>query len=341
MPANRRPTIKDVASRAGVSYQTVSRTINGKGEVLPETRRRVEEAMRELGYRPNAIARSMVAGRTHMLGCISPNLTDYTFACLIEGAKAEAHRRGFLLLSVTALTEGEVPTLCDDLVHSGWVDGLLVINPYADGRHRFFRDIIARGTPVVYLGADPRDEPVSCVHNDDEGGAYCAVNHLVKLGHRAIAMITGPLREDCAADRVAGYRRALAEAGLEPSPELIVEGDWTAPAGYRAMQALLAGGQPFTALFAQNDRMAIGAMRAAREHGRQIPGDLAVVGFDDIPFASYCDPALTTVHNDVLEHGRQAARILVETIDDPGRLPERVVIPAELVVRESCGAGRR
>ena len=334
----KRITIRDVAAHAGVSHQTISRVINNKGEVSPETRARVQVAMRDLGYRPNAIARSMAVGRTYMAGCISPNLTDYTFACLIEGAKAEARRRRFFLLSVTAPSENEVPALCEELVASGRVEGLLVINPYADGRHRYFKRLIAQGIPVVYLGTRPREEPISSVHLDDEDGAYQATRHLIRLGHRDIAMITGPSTEDCVIDRAAGYTRALAEAGLNPQTERIIEGDWSATSGYQAAQTFLNGGAQFTALFAQNDRMAVGAIRAAHERGLKVPDALAVAGFDDMPLASYFDPPLTTVRQDIFEHGRQGAHILIETIENPSRLPERVVIPAHLVVRESCGA---
>jgi DNA-binding LacI/PurR family transcriptional regulator len=334
----KRPTIKDVAAHAKVSRQTVSRVINQKDEILPATRERVLHTMRELNYRPNAIARSMATGRSYTLGCISPNLTDYTFACFVEGAKTEARRCNFFLHCVSAASENEIPALCEELVDSGRVEGLLVINPYADGRRRYFKDLIAQGIPVVYLGTRPREEPISSVYLDDEDGAYQATRHLIRLGHREIAMITGPSSEYCVSDRVAGYTRALTEAGLNPQTERILEGDWSATSGYQAMQTLLNSGAQFTALFAQNDRMAVGAIRAARERGLKVPNALAVVGFDDMPLASYFDPALTTVSTDFFEHGRRGARILIETIGNPSRPPELVVFPAHLVVRESCGA---
>ena len=332
----KRITIKDVAAHAGVSYQTVSRVINDKGEVSSQVRARVQASVVELGYRPNAIARSMVRGRTHTLGCIAPNLTDYTFASLVEGAKAEARQHGYFLLAASAEHEDEVSALCDEMLHSGRVDGLLAINPYADNRHLFFEPLVAQGAPIVYYGVSKSRAGVSAVGLDDESGAYQVTRHLVALGHTRIAMITGPLNEDCVQDRNAGYARALAEAGLAAGVQ--ATGDWSATSGYEAIQQWLTDGANFTALFAQNDRMAVGAIKAARDYERHVPQDLAVVGFDDMPLASYFDPPLTTIRQDIFEQGRQGARMLIEKIENPSHPSERVVVPAQLIVRESCGA---
>lgn len=333
---SRRVTIKDVAKEAETSYQTVSRVINDKGEVSPKVRARVHVAIKQLGYRPNAIARSMVRGRTYTLGCIAPNLIDYTFACLVEGAKAKARQHGYFLLAASAEHEDEASALCDELLHSGRVDGLLAINPYADGRHLLFEPLIAQGASIVYYGVGKAHAGVSAVGLDDESGAYQVARHLIALGHTRIAVLSGPLNEDCVQDRSLGYARALAEAGLAPSVQ--ATGDWSATSGYEAMQQWLAGGANFTALFAQNDRMAVGAIKAARDYGRRVPQDLAVVGFDDMPLASYFDPPLTTIRQDIFEQGRQGARMLIEKIENPLRPAERVVVPAQLIVRESCGA---
>jgi len=166
-----RPTIQDVARRAGVSRQTVSRVLNNKGEVRPETRDRVLAAIEELNYRPNAVARSMVRGHTCTLGCISPSLTDFTFASIIEGAQAEARRQGYFILTGSAPTEQEVESLLEEFLHRQ-VDGLIVFNPYADGRFRYLHPLIETGIPVVYLGNTARGEPVSSVRCDDQDGGY-------------------------------------------------------------------------------------------------------------------------------------------------------------------------
>ncbi|MBC7228698.1 MAG: LacI family DNA-binding transcriptional regulator [Thermoflexales bacterium] len=332
-----RPTIQDVARRAGVSRQTVSRVLNNKGEVRPETRERVLAAIEELNYRPNAVARSMVRGHTCTLGCIAPSLTDFTFASIIEGAQAEARRQGYFILTGSAPTEREVESLLEEFLHRQ-VDGLMVFNPYADGRFRYLLPLIQNGVPVVYLGNTPRNEPVSSVRCDDRDGGFQATRYLLALGHTTIATIIGPANEECVDDRLDGYRRALEENGLSVDDRLIVQGDWSAISGYRAARSLLETGIPFTAIFAQNDQMAIGAIRALREAGLQVPRDVSVIGFDDIPLASYFDPPLTTLRQPMTELGEHAARLLISAIREPGLTPERRLLPARIVERASCAA---
>jgi len=335
-----RPTITDVAARAGVSRQTVSRVINNKDEVSPETRARVLTVIEELGYRPNAIARSMVAGRTCTLGCISPNLIDYTFASMIESAQAEACRQGYFILAGSAPTEADVEPLLEEMLHRQ-VDGLMVLNPYADDRYHHFLPLVEKGMAIVYLSNTPQGEPVSSVRCDDHEGGYQATRYLIDLGHTAIATLVGPDNEECTLDRLAGYRQALAQAGLDFDPALTTSGDWSAPSGYQATQRLLATGQPFSAIFAQNDRMAVGSIRALREAGRRVPDDVSVIGFDDIPLASYFDPSLTTLRQPMEESGQQAARLLIETIQNPDRPPEQVLTHARLIERASCAPPRQ
>ena len=331
----KRATIKDVAALAGVSRQTVSRVLNNQDYVAEETRARVLSAIETLGYRPNAVARSMVAGHTCTLGCISPNLTDYTFASIIEGAQTEARRQNYFVLTGSAPNESDVEPLLEEMLRRR-VDGLLVLNPRADGRYRCFLPLIEKGLAVVYVGNSPEYEPVSSVRCNDREGGFQAIGYLIDLGHTAIATLSGPQNEECALDRQEGYRQALSQAGLSYDPSLMISGDWSATSGYRATQRLLEAGCRFSAIFAQNDRMAIGAIRALREAGYRVPDDVSVIGFDDIPVASYFDPPLTTLHQLLGESGRQAARLLIETIQDPRHAPDHVLIPAHLVERASC-----
>jgi len=333
-------TIKDVAARVGVSCQTVSRVVNNKGEISDATRARVLAAIEELDYRPSAAARSMVMGSTCTLGCISPNLTDFTFANIIEGAQAEARRLGYFVLTGSARTEADVEPLLEEMLRRE-VDGLIVLNPRADERYRHFLPLIDKGMAVVYLNNTPRGEPVSSVRCDDHEGGYRATRHLIDLGHTAAATILGPDNEECTFDRFDGYRQALLEAGLDIDPALTAQGNWSATSGYRATQTLLTAGRTFTAIFAQNDQMAVGAIRALREAGQRVPADVSVIGFDDIPLASYFDPPLTTLRQPMEESGQQAARVLIETIQNPGRPPEQVLIHARLVERASCVSPRR
>jgi LacI family transcriptional regulator len=335
-----RPTITDVAMRAGVSRQTVSRVLNQKGEVRPDTRSRVLAAIEELGYRPNAVAQSMVRGHTCTLGCISPNLTDYTFAHIIEGAQAEARRLGYFLLTASAPGEADVEPLLEEMLRRQ-IDGLLVLNPHADGRYRYLLPLIDDSLAVVYLNNTPRGEAVSSVRCDDREGGYQATRYLVALGHTTIATILGPDNEECTFDRLDGYRQALAEVRLKFQPALTEQGNWSATSGYQAARRLLEAGLTFSAIFAQNDQMAVGAIRALRESGQQVPADVSVIGFDDIPLASYFDPPLTTLRQPMEESGQQAARVLVQTIQDPDRPPEQVLLHARIVERASCAPPRQ
>jgi LacI family transcriptional regulator len=335
-----RPTIKDVAARAGVSRQTVSRVINDKGEVSSATRDRVLVVIEEMGYRPNAAARSMVVGRTCTLGCIAPNLTDYTFANIIEGAQAEARRLGFFILTGSAPTEADVEPLLEEMLRRQ-IDGLLMLNPRADERYRYVLPLLQKGMSIVYLNNTSRGEPISAVHCDDRDGGFQATRHLIKLGHTAIATIMGSSNEECTLDRLEGYRLALAEGNLDFVPELTIQGDWSATSGYQATQRLLRSNHPFSAIFAQNDQMAVGAIRALREADRSVPGDISVIGFDDIPLASYFDPPLTTLRQPMQESGKQAARLLVESIQNPDGPPKQVAIQARLIERDSCATARR
>ena len=333
------PTINDVAARAGVSRQTVSRVINKKAKVSPVTRARVLAAIEELGYRPNVIARSMAAGRTCTLGCISPNLTDYTFASMIESAHSEARRQGYFILTGSAPDDTDVKPLLEEMLNRQ-VDGLLVINPHADDRYRHFLPLIEKGMAVVYLGNAPRGERVSSVRCDDYEGGNQATRYLIDLGHTTIATIVGMSNEECTTDRLEGFRQALTQAGLDFDPALAVDGDWSATSGYQATQRLLQTNRPFSAIFAQNDRMAVGAIRALREAGHRVPDDISVIGFDDIPLASYFDPPLTTFRQPLEESGQQAARLLIETIQNTERLIEQALIHARLVERASCAPPR-
>ena len=326
-----RVTIRDVAVLAGVSHQTVSRVINDNERVNPETRRRVEAAIKELGYQPNAIARYMAQGHTSTLACISPNLTDYTFASIIEGAETEARNNGFFVITASAPDPSTFNTLINQLINSRRTEGLLVINPYIDDRNKF----LPQEVPIVLIGAHPRDHTSSAVMLDEQGAGRMATEHLLSLGHQSIAVITGPLVEDCVQDRLVGYKMALQNTGIEYNPALVTEGDWSATSGNQAIEDLLSHGHKFTALFAQNDRMAVGAIHALRQHGIRVPEDVSVIGFDDMPLASYFDPPLTTIRQDFFCSGCEAVRLMITSLEQPDQPPKQTLLPAELITRQS------
>lgn len=324
-------TIRDVAARAGVSHQTVSRVINGAKRVSPETRKKVEQVIAELGYHPNALAREMSLGRSHTFACLSPNITDYTLASIIEGATNAAYRHGYYLMSASAPDKATFANLVDELVASRRTEGMLVINPYADGRYNH----IPTNVPVVFVGARPRVSNISSVALDDQNAGQIATQHLLDLGHHRIALLTGPLVEDCSQDRQIGYESALQAAGLSLDPSLILEGDWSATSGYEAVHRWLENGVSFTALFAQNDRMAVGAIRALQESGLRVPQDVSVIGFDDMPLASYFIPPLTTMRQNTLTIGIEAAQLLIQEVEHLTEMRRQLRIAAELVVRGS------
>jgi DNA-binding LacI/PurR family transcriptional regulator len=329
-----RVTIRDVAAHAGVSHQTVSRVMNGTDYVTPETTARVRQAIADLDYQPNAIARSMARGRTGLLGCIAPNLTDYTFASIIDGADTEMRRHGYFLLSASAGDGAAFATLIDELVNGRRVEGLIVINPYADERHTH----LPTDFPIVFAGARPREELTYSVALDDVAAARQATQHLLDLGHRRLAQITGPLAEDCSQDRREGFYQALQAANLTPDPTLEIEGNWSAHSGYQALQQLAQHGPLPTAIFAQNDQMAAGALRAARDLGLTIPEQLSIIGVDDIPMAAYFSPPLTTMRQDFQAIGHEAARLLLGAIEKPDAPQQQLLISANLVLRRSTGS---
>ena len=326
-----RVTIRDVAACAKVSHQTVSRVINNNEAVTEATRLKVTAAIKKLGYQPNAIARYMAKGSTKTLACFSPNLTDFTYANIIEGAEYEARQSGYFLMSASAPDTDTFLTLATELVASRRTEGLLLINPFMDDRHTH----LPKNAPIVFVGARTSQDTLDSVFLDDQEAGRLATRHLVDLGHEKIALITGPIQEDCSRDRYAGYTEILQMNNIYFEPGLVCEGDWSATSGHNAVQSLLSQHIPFSAVFAQNDRMAIGAIQALREAGLSVPDDVSVIGFDDMPLASYYDPALTTIRQDTFCMGREAARLLIRAIETPEKQRRHLCMPVELVLRKS------
>jgi LacI family transcriptional regulator len=324
-------TLADVARHADVSKTTVSHVISGKRPVAVDTRARIERSIAALGYRPDGLARSLRTRKTHTVAMIVPDLTNPFYPALARGLEECLDHDGYraFVCSSDGVPDRERAYL-EDVADRG-VDGLVL-----DSFHLSVDDLHgATGgrVPVVWIGGAPMDHPgVDSVRPNDEGGAYAATCHLIERGHRRIAMIDGPAGSGAA--RREGYRRALAEAGLPSSHEPLVRSDWTRAGGARAMRTLLAT-RP-TAVFCSNDLTALGAIDEIREAGLRVPDDVAVVGYDDIEFASLVEPALTTVENPAAETGRTAGRLLVERMSGAFQGPARsVTLPSPLVVRAS------
>ena len=336
-------TIKDVAREAGVSVATVSRVFNDRTVVSADTAQAVRDVATRLNYWPNAAARSLITSRTHTLGVLLPDLHGEFFSGVIRGLDVTARRNGFHLL-VSSSHAGP-----DELVSAlrsmrGRIDGLVVMAPNVE-TPAAIRDWVA-DTPVVLI--DPRGdyEGFDSVSIANFEGAHNIVSHLMALGHRRIATVTGPMCNVDAAQRRNGYREALREAGGVLSPELEIAGDFTEPSGHAAMFELLKREPRPTAVFVGNDHMALGVMRALAEAGVRVPEDIAVAGFDDIETARYLTPPLTTMRVDTFELGARAVDrlLLIVTALAQGVPLERMhqVLPATLVIRGSCGsaAGR-
>ncbi|MFU8826328.1 MAG: LacI family DNA-binding transcriptional regulator [Brevefilum sp.] len=334
MRHQKRITIADVARKAGVSKQTVSRVINDKPDVAPQTRKRIQDLMKAMGYAPDPIARSM-KGSTYTLGCITPNLSDFNLATIVQAAQKEAHEQGFFTLVASAASEIDFLPLLNEMINRR-VDGLLIINPRDDNRYQHILPLLAEGMPTVYIKNMPGEERVTAICLDDELGGTLATQYLLSLGHTSIVTILGPENEECTQKRLAGYKSALYEAGIAVDERLILNGDWTAESGRAAITKLLRYDVRFSAIFAQNDWMAIGAMRALRENGLQIPGHISIVGYDDLPITSFIDPPLTTIRQPIEQFGGIAAKMLIDHIKLPHTQPQIIKLDPTLVIRETC-----
>jgi DNA-binding LacI/PurR family transcriptional regulator len=330
-PASPRRTavMADVARLAGVSHQTVSRVINDSAHVRVETRRRVLAAMRTLDYRPNPAARALVTGRSRTLGVVSFDTTLYGPASTMFAIEQAAHAAGYFItiVSLLAMDRASVLGAVDRLRVQG-VDGILVITPQ-EGAAQAVANLPA-AVPVVAVEAGPAGS-VPVVAVDQFAGAVSATQLLLDLGHRTVWHVAGPRDFLEAQQRVEGWRATLDAAGAQAPP--LLTGDWSPRSGYEVGRRL-AEDTEVTAVFVANDQMALGVLRALHERGRNIPGEISVVGFDDIPEAQYFTPPLTTVRQDFGEMGRSSLRLLLDLMSSD-RPPSRLTIAPELIVRRS------
>jgi len=314
---------------------SASRAINGTGAVTDEIRARIVEAASRLHYVPNSGAQSLMTRRTRMIGVLLHSFQGEFFSELIRGIDAAARTRGLHLLVSTAHDAAdETSEALRAMV--GRVDGMLVMLPHVDGR--FLQDTLRGSMPVVLMSTADAEHVHMSVHVDNYGGARALVKHLVASGRQTIAHIAGPAENMDAQERLRGYRDALA-AELPRSAPLILQGDFTEESGYKVGQEILTRGVRPDAVFAANDMMAIGCMSALLDAGLQLPRDMAVAGFDDIPTARFVRPPLTTVRVKIADLGSRALDQLATAIENPGEQSSRVEkVSAELVIRASCGA---
>ncbi len=327
-------TIADVAARARVSKTTVSRVLNGKGELDASTAERVRRVIEEMGYVPSSRAVGLARGRTRVVGMLVPSLTWPWIGEVLQGAVdvLETERYGLLLFTCNRGAESMLQF--GTQVSAKSFDGLLVIEP--EGTLDYISTLHARGLPVVLIddrGQDPGQLP--SVVTTNRNGAATAARHLVELGRHKPLVIAGPERFGCTQQRLEGFSSVFADAGHPIPAERVLPGDFTIGCGFAAVQRALADGIAFDAVFAHNDLSATGAMQAVLDTGRRIPQDVAVVGFDDIPMAAHTRPPLTTVHQPLREMGESAARTLLAHFDGTPLPDSPTVIPTTLTTRGS------
>jgi DNA-binding LacI/PurR family transcriptional regulator len=336
----RRFTIKDIAQQSGVSLSTVSLVLNGNPRISKATRDRVRKTMARLGYQPNRMARALAWRHTRTLAVLMPQLkhgfADVYFGEIVSGIYDKACKLGYKILLEVARTEFIDAKEYLQLFDQKFVDGILFIG--ANYRHRFIEDFADGSRPMLMVNNYSKEFDLNYVVSNYRYGAWQATQHLVRLGHERIGFISGGLHEiQTSQDIFESFQEVLTERNLPLDQNLVVDGWLTEEGGMKATEQLLRQDPELTAIFALNDKMALGAIKKLNELGLRVPQDIAVVGFDDIPQASFAIPGLTTVHQPLYEIGKQSCERLIELIH---RKADRVqeVVPIYLVVRESCGA---
>lgn len=332
-------TIKDVSARAGVSIKTVSRVINNSPEVSEATRQRVQQIITELNYRPSALGKRLVSGRTSTVGVVIPHTAAYVFAHLyfnevLRGIGEILHQHGLDLL----LHLGRDDMAYSDLYRQHRVDGLILLAiPMDDTLHR---DLLRSDIPCVFTcRVVERDNPTHWVDSDAAEGIERIVDHLVALGHTRIGMLAGPSTLLLALEQVRGYRQAIERHGLEVDPSLFAIGNFTFDAGRQLAQRILSADDRPTALICGDDMTAVGAIRGASDLGLAVPDDVSVTGFDDVVLAQYISPPLTTVRQNGYAKGRLAAESLIDVMKgDPGIPLQQILLATDLIVRGSTAA---
>jgi LacI family transcriptional regulator len=335
--------ILEIAKKAGVSRSTVSRVLTGEGYVSETTRQRVMEIIEAENFTPNAAARALVTKRTQIIGIVIPDPiknilateNSHYYSTLLQGITEEAHLRDYAtLLWVGHASEAET-SYYKRILKNRSMDGLLIVASVSS-EAMLLNHLLKNKTHFVQIGRPMyTPEAISYVAVDNVKAAEQAVKHLLGMGRRRIGTITGTLENADSQDRLRGYERALASMGITPDPTLIIKGGFSRDWGYAGMKELLR--YRVDAVFAASDLIAIGALAALEEQGLRVPDDVAIVGFDDLPFATYAKPALTTIRQPIAEKAAQAASLLLDLIEGRVEGPVQLVLPTQLIIRESCG----
>ncbi|WP_432667223.1 LacI family DNA-binding transcriptional regulator [Wukongibacter baidiensis] len=329
--------IRQVAKQAGVSVATVSRVLNHPEAVSIKTKEKVLAVMEEMNYTPNGIARSLALNRTSTIALLIPNILNPLYPQVAKGIEDVAHQKGYNLLLCNTEEDEEKEKEYIEMLLEKRVDGFILISSFLERQD--IDKIKNRNTSIVMIGSCKENIDVDIVYTDYLKGAYQATQHLIDLGYKRIAHISGPLKGMESREKLMGYERALKEIEINTSEDYIVEGDNEIEGGYLAAKQLLQLEKPPKAIFAANDLMAIGAIDAIKDSGLKIPDDIAIVGFDNIRMSALVEPKLTTISQPVYKMGLIAARLLVDNIEngDEEEFKQRIFLQPKLKVRKSCG----
>ncbi len=335
-------TLEDVAKQAGVSRSTASRVVNNDRNVSDKVRKRVQQVILDTGYQPHAAARSLASQRSRMIGLVLPRtvssfFTDPYFPRLTQGVAQACNQHNLTLGLFILATQDDEERIFPRVSRQGLLDGIIVQTAHKGDK--LINRLISSNFPLIVAGRPFNTNGVSYIDVDNIEAARLAVNHLISLGYKRIASITGMMNSTAGIDRQEGYEKALRDHGRKVDKALIAVGDFTEQSGYEAMKKL-SPARP-DAVFAASDTMAIGAIRAVREEGLCIPGDIAIVGFDDLPVASLSDFKLTTVRQPIIQFGAQAVEALIDLIENGTKPSRRIIMDTELVIRDSCGASQK
>jgi len=328
------PTIKDVAELAGVHPSTVSRVINNDSRISEKTKEKVILIINKLGYTPNAIARGLKTKRTYTLGILIPDITNPFFAEIARGVEDAANKKNFNVILCNTDGKLKKENTYLQILRGKRVDGLILGTAHI--KDKSILELERKKFPYILVCRGIKELGKNCVIVDDVEGGIMATEYLIKLGHRRIAHITGPLKTRSALNRLKGYKLALKKYEIEYREELVGEGDFRIKGGYQVMKRFLKLAEPPTAIFAANDLLALGAMQAIQKKKYHVPKDFSIIGFDDIKLASFVHPALTTIRQPMLEMGALAVKMLLKIIEEGEFNQRKIVLKPKLIIRESC-----
>ena len=341
-PINKRPTIKQVASASNVSTQTVSRVINNRPDVAPETRERVLATIKKISYQPSALARRLKYGRTYTIGFVLPDISNPFFSNAIKAAynyieNSEYSQYELLFYNTDGHPEREKKAI--DLFIARQMEGIIIASSASNSIIEYIRQIL-KNKDIVIVAIDNRlgDLNIDLVHSDNFLGAYMLTTHLLKLGHESIAVITGPYNESSSEERLNGFKTALTERGIAFNEKNVLIGDWTKESGISETNRLLQLKPRPTAIFGFNNSMSLGALSALKSQGVKVPENIALVSFDDVEYGNLLNPTLTSTNTSWYELGQVSARLLLDRISNGNSKPQQCIkLPIYMTIRESCG----